>query len=248
MDDGFSDQLIRQEIGDAVLGVHALGATYDAFVERQIDLAVATDRRLVFWLTPAAQNSTDARQQKLIEALKLEQKQKGRWELVTNQSVRSAIDDIIRMLRPTPVSVPLPGDPGTPRVYLICDPTTPGDAQRAARIQAEISNIEKMQVYLPAQSAASSDRSDAHQKLLRDCDGLLLYRNAAPERWLYQTLPDVVFAERLVHRPPVRSKAFLLNDPSIVAGFPGVPVLSEASDFRLSDLEVFLAPLRARAA
>jgi hypothetical protein len=61
-----------------------------------------------------------------------------------------------------------------------------------------------------------------------------------------ETYSDVLFTEDLVDRAaPVRSKAFLLNDPSLLSGkIQGVPVIPQAGQFRLSDLEPFLAPLR----
>src|SRR4029453_12925432 len=104
-----------------------------------------------------------------------------------------------------------------------CDPTTPEDAGFARELQADIQKQEGMHVELPlANSPNVSARQDLHEKLLRESDGLLLYRKAAPERWFREAFQDVVFAERLYQRPPLVSKGFLLNDESALKGFPGI--------------------------
>ena len=149
------------------------------------------------------------------------------------------------MLRPRAAATGAPANGDAPLVYLLCDPTTPEDADFARQLQADIRKAEGMHVELPlADSPSVSARPDLHQKLLRESEGLLLYRKAAPERWLYQTLPDVVYAERLYQRPKLRSKAFLLNDASVLQGFSGVPLFLQTPQFTLKDIEPFLAPLR----
>jgi hypothetical protein len=104
-----------------------------------------------------------------------------------------------------------------------------------------------MHVELPlANSPNVSARQDLHEKLLRESDGLLLYRKAAPERWFREAFQDVVFAERLYQRAPLVSKGFLLNDESALKGFPGI--FQQSPEFTLKDIELFLAPLRERGA
>ena len=131
------------------------------------------------------------------------------------------------------------------RVYLLCDPTTQEDTVFALGLKQQLRDKERMEVFLPqADLSAASDFSKQHQALLQACDGLLLYRNAAPDQWLLQTVPQVLFAERLAGRPPFRSKAFLLNDPTPFQGYPNVKVIERKPQFNLADLEPFLAPLR----
>jgi hypothetical protein len=247
LDEGYADDLIEQDLKPAVLSVHILGAAYDPFVEHLIDLAIRLDKRTAFWLTSEGEASQDARQRKLIEQIRSEEKQRGDWALLRNRSSRAVIDDILRMLEPKPALPRVNGAGAAVRIYVLCDLSTYEDAERARNIQAKISETEKMQVDLPPViGSGGATRADLHYQLLRECDGLLLYRKAAPEHWLFQALPDVVYTERLVERPPVRSKAFLLNDPAILRGFTGVPVITQSDDSRLGDLEPFLAPLRKR--
>lgn len=250
-DEGYGDDLLQRELKPVLLSVHLLGAAYDPFAEHLIDLAIQLGKRLVFWLTPEAEESQDARQRNLIDQIRAGSKQAGEWALVRNRSSRAVIQDIMGMLRPKPLGAPTAAPPArndeAAKVYVLCDPRTAEDAERAREIQAQIRAKENMQVDLPAIAAPDgATLADLHQKLLRECDGLLLYRKVAPPGWLFQTSSDVVFAERLVVRPPVRSKAFLVNDPSLLQGIAGVPFIPQTDEFRLSDLEPFLAPLRKR--
>src|SRR5262249_26458310 len=83
---------------------------------------------------------------------------------------------------------------------------------------------------------------DAHQAHLRECDGVLLYRNAAPLRWLLQQAPGVLLAEQILQRPPLKAKAFLVDQPDVLAGFPNV--FERPTTVDLNILEPFLASLR----
>ena len=247
IDEGFDDDLIKEDIKPAILSAHLLGGVYDSFVDHQIDLAMDLEKRLVFWLTREAENTQDPRQRSLIEAIRLGKRQRGQWSLLNNVSQRAVIQDLLAMLRPRAAAPRVPANGEAALVYLLCDTTTPEDAGFARQLQADIQKEEGMQVELPlANSPNVSARQDLHEKLLRESDGLLLYRRAAPERWLFQTLPDVVYAERLLQRPQLRSKGFLLNDASVLQGFSGVPLFLQSPEFTLKDIEPFLAPLRER--
>jgi hypothetical protein len=245
IDSGFAPRLIKKTIEPAILSVHILGARYDPFDETQIDLAIELEKRVVFWVTRDAETSQDPEQRKLIERIRHGQKQQGRWDLLKSRSDRAVFDEIVGMLRPKAAPPPPKTESGPKQIYLLCDPTTPEDAALAREIQTQIRQIEKMDVQLPGGDARTvTARSDLHQRLLRESDGLLLCRQAAPEPWLFHTLPDVLYAERLVQRPKVLSKAFLVNDASILQGFTGVSVIPQSQPFVLSDLDPFLAPLR----
>jgi len=249
LDEGFDEDLIKEDIEPAILSAHLLGGKYDSFVDRQIDLAMGLEKRLVFWLTREAESTQDPEQRDLVERIRLGKRQRGQWSILDNPSHRAVIQDLLGMLRPRAAAPGEPAKGDAALVYLLCDPTTPEDADFASRLQADIRQAEGMRVELPlANSASASAGQDLHQRLLRESDGLLLYRKAAPERWLYQTLLDVVYAERLLQRPQLRSKGFLLNDASVLQGFSGVPFFLQSPQFTLQDIEPFLAPLRVEGA
>ena len=246
IDEGFADELIIKDIKPAVLSAHLIGGVYDPFVGRQIDLAKGLDKQLVFWLTQEARTTQDARQRELVRAIRRGKRQKDKWELLENKLQQIVIQDFLRMLRHQPATAVEPANGGPARVYLLCDPDTPKDADSAQQLQDDIRKVEGMQVELPI--ADVRGRKARHEELMRECHGVLLYRKAAPERWLYQFLPDVVYAERLFQRPPVISKACLLNDASLLQGFSGVPLFLEPPKLSLKVLEPFLTPLRGRSA
>jgi hypothetical protein len=102
---------------------------------------------------------------------------------------------------------------------------------------------EPLEVFVP-QGGAAVDRLERHRQLLRECDGVLLCRSAAPapDQWLFQTVPDVLFAEQQLNRPPMRSKAFLLGEPDAFRGLPNVIPLVDP--MAAQNLESFLQPLR----
>jgi hypothetical protein len=235
----------------ALLSIHLLGSSYDAFSAQQIQLAAELEQKLVFWLSVGAETTSEESQKELIALLRNGKRSHSSelpagWALLVEKSPRKLIQEILSMLKPLR-SGPTPAQRvnGNPRVYLLCDPTTQEDAAFAASLKQELQEKEGMQAYLPQTGLlAASDFAIQHQALLRDCDGVLLYRNAAPDQWLLQTVPQVLFAEKLVKRGPLRSKAFLLNDPAPFEGYPNVKVIPRKAEFKLGDLEPFLAPLR----
>jgi TIR domain len=249
LDSGFRDETIEKEmLLPAILSVHLLGTSYDPFTEHVIDLAIRLEKRMVFWLTPGTGKAQDARQRKLIERIRLREKRTAEWELLENGNSRAVIDDILELLKRKTATAPAKSNGQAARVYLLCDPKT--DVDGAREIQAQICNQEMMRVELPSISRLGAVKRTDHEKMLRECDGLLLFRKAAPTKWLLETCNDVLFAENKVERAtPVRSKAFLVNDPALLAGkIAGVPIIPQTEEFRLSDLEPFLDPLRKRGA
>ncbi len=241
IDAGHSADLIRKELKPALLSVHVLGAAYEEFVESQIKIALDLDKPIVFWLTREAESTSDARQAKLIDDIRLGRFQQD-CEWLNLRSAQAFADHIIEKLKPRRVAAAPPPN-GKARIYLLCDPTTPEDAAFSRDIQARIREQERMAVEVPV-----ADSLAVHEQLLRDSDGLLLYRNSAPERWLYRTAEHVIHAETLSQRQrPCDSKGFLLTDPSVLSGSP-VDLFRPSPEFTLNDIEPFLARLRNRSA
>lgn len=250
-DRSFTDKYVRREMDGALFSVHLLGGVYDAFSEHQITLAAELERKLVFWFATGAEETANERQRRLLALIRDGKRSDGAelpqgWALLIERSPRKLIQEILSMLKPQRGAPPPLGRAnGSPRVYLLCDPTTQEDTAFALGLQQELLQKEGMEAFLPqAGLPTAADFTMQHQALLRDCDGVLLYSNAAPDQWLLQTVPQVLFAEKLVNRPPLRSKAFLLNDPTPWEGYPNIKVIPRRQQFQLGDLEPFLAPLR----
>lgn len=235
-DEGSSDKLIKKELERAKLSVHVLGPTYKPFVERQIELALELERPLVLWITRAALATVDTAQKQLIARLQAD----GR-EWLDSKSAQDFAKHILDKLKPRgDIAGASPQEPAAKRIYLLCDPSTPEDNAFARDVQQQISARERMLVHLPATD--SPNASAAHEQLLRESEGLLLYRKSAPEPWLRLTALHVIHAEALGNRT-CQSKGFLLNDPSVLRDSP-VPLFQPSPQFSLSDIEPFLAKLR----
>jgi hypothetical protein len=238
---GFEDKVLLRDIEKAVVTVHLIGAAYDPRCERQLRLASEAGRRMLVWFAKETETRqrVDPRQWALIESIREMRDPTTRVDWFTG-TVQEMIGQIQSSLRPKPVE---PGSDvlqGT-SVYLLHDATTPSDAAFALTLRADLRKQEHLNVVFPPPVLASSmDYRQRHLAQLQNCDGVLLYWNAAPETWFEQYVPDVLYQGR---KARARTKAFLLDDPSRV-GDQLIPVIRKSSDFCLTDLEPFLAPLR----
>ncbi len=245
VDDFYSDDAIVKLLEPAVRAIHLLGAVFEPIVERQAKLARELGKERVVWLSAEARNGVSDQQRALIGSL-TEQDPGDLAPTVLTGRRRRMIDEVLALLAPLPASrqpLAAPGINGRPAVYMICDPSTPRDREAAQHLGAEMSTAEGIVVILPEPaSAAGLPAAEAHRQRLQACDGLMLFRNTAPIQWLTQSLPDVLFAERLERQRPLRAKAILLDDPDLLRGVPGVIVCGGEPE--LGDLEPFLSQLR----
>ena len=151
------------------------------------------------------------------------------------------IENVLQLLVPRPGEVAAaPAPNGQATVYLVCDSSAPEDSAFAKTLGHDLIEKEGLKVLLPG--TATNNNMEAHQQRLREADGLLLYRNTAPIEWLRQNLADVLFADRLERNKPLKAKAFVLDDPDLLKGYPNV--IPRTPQFTLHDLESFLGPLR----
>lgn len=250
-DASFADELVRQEMNGAKLSIHLIGSAYDEFIERQIVLAADLEHRLVFWLAADSQSTGDPRQRELVTTVRDGKRPRASnrtlpdgWMLLRDISPRKLIDEVLAVLKPKPAaSVPRAGD--LRHVYIIHDATTQDDTQIATTLKEQLSRREGFEVSLSRADLPSvGDLRQRHERLMKSCEGVLLCRNHAPQDWMNQLAPEVIFAERLLDRQPLRSRAFLLADPEPWSRFPNLRVIPYTAQFQVADLEPFLAPLR----
>ncbi len=124
-------------------------------------------------------------------------------------------------------------------------PRPPRTRKVALDLKDQIARHEKMEVFVSrADLSSPTELKLWHENLLRSCDGVLLYRNAAPEGWWNQLAPEIILAERRFERQPMKSRAFLLPRPPSWEVGPDVKVIPYQSPFELAKLEPFLDPLR----
>jgi TIR domain len=233
---------VRKYIDDSHIAVHLLGPSADLGIRDQIDLALEAEKKMIFYLLRGHESATGD-QKRLIEDVRENKMNlpRGRWALLESRStdLKQALIELLAPPRPsaaTPESLS--------RVYLLCDPNTPEDAVFARQVQAEIQNQERISVELPAAAADSHSPVAQHERLLRECDGLLLYHDKAPPKWVKRSFADLLTAEDLPRPRPLISKAELVAAPAIRDPSLELTVIQRGDQFELRQLESFLAPLR----
>jgi hypothetical protein len=244
VDAGFDRQFLRDEIERANVAVFILGGEYDPFLESQIELALELRRPIVAWIHPAKSQAAGARQAALLQRFREDTEFPEGSQVLGGASVRDLIRDLLELLRPRPEPPALPQRNGElARVYLLFDPTTRSDREFAGELEI-LMRQRQMTVFKPELSfAAHSDQLQRHEQFLRECDGVLLYRDGAPPQWLEQTLPDVLLAEFRLHRPPLSAKTCLVTDPLSLQGLRGLQVIRRSDPFDPAHLQPFFAEM-----
>jgi hypothetical protein len=240
---GLDRKTLLQFIGETRVTVHPLGSASDRDVREHIDLAIEAEKKVIFYLT-RGHASAQGEQKKLIEEIR-ENKwslREGTWALLESRSPAVLRQDLIALLAP-PRPATKEREDGAARVYLLCDPTTPEDAGFAREVQGSIREKEKMQVELQQVAADSNSPGAQHERLLRECDGLLLYHQKAPSKWYQRNFVDLLTAEDRADRRELKSKAQYVSGDHIA--YPGLTVIQRRDPFDLGQLEPFLQPLRA---
>jgi TIR domain len=243
IDSSFADDFVTEELHPAVLAAFIVTGRHEPFLAHQLALARGLSKRMLVWLHPNVA-SADAKQRTFIDAVRGGTVLSPEASLLEGMSSRDMIQHVLDALKPRPVADALPRNGhGPSRMYLLYDPTTEGDAQVAVRVRDAV-RAQPIDVFVPdATTVQWGSRSERHQQLLRECDGVLVCRSRtkAPDQWLLQTVPDVLFAEQQLQRPAMRSKAFLVAEPDTLRGLPNVIPLIDPN--RIPSLDAFLSPL-----
>ncbi|MCC6590691.1 MAG: toll/interleukin-1 receptor domain-containing protein [Bryobacterales bacterium] len=233
-------ELVEAELEQAVAAVFVLGAEYDPFVTFQLKEAARLGVRPLIWIDPEARGRASQQQAALLESVGRLNGLPATTRLLTGTNDREMISAAVGLIS-APAEEPavngVAAGPGG--VYLICDPTEEEDRKLAEQWRSKIEDREALNVFLPSRNGFA----ERHEQLLKQCEGVLLFRKCAPFPWLQQNAWDVCTAERLYKRPPLRSKCFVVDDPSPFQTYP-VQLVSEPDRVDLGRLEPFLARLR----
>jgi hypothetical protein len=208
-----------------------------------MEMARELGLQLIFWPHPAALKSADAKQAAWMEKLRAAEDLPEGSQMMGGSSIRDLIHDLLELLRPKPETVAPAGVNGGDKVYLLYDTTVADDVAFASKL-GELISGRKMSVFVPDPNlSANSDRLPRHENLMKACNAVLLYRGAAtsPDNWLFQTMPDVLWAERKYGREPLKAKTFLLNDPTPLEGIGDVQLIPCAGEFSPQKLDPFFA-------
>jgi len=239
---GLDRKTLREYIDETRITVHVLGRDFQSDARDEIDLAIEAEKKLVFCLVRGHESAT-SQQRELIDGIRENKRNlpEGKWALLESRSPAVLRQDLIGLLapaRPTPTA-----QDNASRVYLLCDPTTPEDVGFAREVQGRIWDRERIPVEVPPAPAETLSPAAQHERLLRECNGLLLYYEKAPAKWYARNFGDLLTAEDLAGRRELKSKAMLVGGSNIA--YPGLTVIQRSDPFDLGQLEPFLAPLRA---
>jgi hypothetical protein len=242
---GMAPDFIRKEFKGALLSIHLLGSEYHPLAERQLDLCAEAGQKMAVWIRKGADETAGEQQRMLLKAVRdFDRIPKG-TPVIEGSVGRTPVNDLLELLKPVPTKAST-GDTsaGGPTIYLICDPSVDEDRDFAFELERIIEEREGMHVVVPQRDAAGAHAR--HQKMLLDCDGVLLYREKAPENWFFQYFADVARAEKLLKREPIVSKAILAPDGdfSDLPCPPSVRLIGRTHPFSFDALDPFLAPLR----
>jgi hypothetical protein len=252
VDNTFDRQMLRDEIERAKVSVHLLGGKYDSFTELQMNLAIELGRPILTWMHPGLTPAADAKQVAFLNTIRESTALPKGSQRLGGASIRDMAMDLLELLKPRPDPPPLPdGVTHEGRVYLLYDPTTPLDCQFASELEKLMSQRGLM-VSKPDPAITSlSDKLLRHEQLLRESDGVLLYWDGAPVKWLESTVPDVVLAELRLHRPPL-AKTCLVSDTRPLealgnlhlAGLNSPEIIRRSDPFDPADLDKFFDALQ----
>jgi hypothetical protein len=230
------------------VSVHLLGREGSPVIQEHIDLARDSCQKVFFCLTEGHEKA-EGEHQTLIADIRGNKWNlpDGSWALLQNSNKAKLRQDLIDSLSPpwqlsaSRRSTLTNGRADTPRVYLLCDPTSTEDADYAHALQQKIREKEDIDVELPEKPSGFSSPATQHERLLRECDGLLLYYQKASPDWYRRNFADFLMAEDRKRQRELKSKALFLGSD---ATFPGLMVIQRRDPFNLQQLEPFLAPLR----
>ena len=252
-DPSFHERLLRDDMDRAALSVHLLGTRYDAFTRRVAILAADGEYPMAFWIADTSDTAIDKDQRGFLESIRagLRPENESRelppgWWLMGDVNIRRFIAAVIAKLRPLPPG-PDDGSDDVSKVYIVHDSTTVEDAKVALHLKEQIREREKkMEVFLSSTELSTpSEARLRHEQLLRSCDGLLLFRNAAPDGWWNELAPDLnLVRRRFPRQQPIKSQAFLVPEPPRWTVDPDVRVIPYLPSFTFESLEPFLSPLR----
>lgn len=239
---GLDAKVLRRFIADAGVSVHIIGGAGDDSIRSQIDLSLDAGKKVFFYFAHG-HASASGEHARLIDDIR-ENKwglAEGTWSLLEGRSPAILRQELIGLLKPGGPMMDAAQSAGM-RVYVLCDPTSPEDAGFGREIQAQIHKREAFEVELTQPAAESHAPADRHEHLLEGCDGLLLYRQKAPDRWYQRNFADLLTADDRKRSRALRSKALLVAGSTMV--IPGLTVIERREPFDIGQLEPFLAPLR----
>ena len=173
---------------------------FDPFVERQLRHRRRVGKRLVVWLHSSAASRREE-EEKLIAGLRSGDRSARRCDAAEGVSGRDMIHEVTEALKPQRVV----SSSAQTRVnqWSTCSPRS--DDVRSTETGGHRARlIATGWKCSSAGATTAADRVGSTSVCFAKCDGVLCRGAArAPDQWLFQTVPDVLFAEQQLSRPPM---------------------------------------------
>ena len=217
-------ETLRLTMDGARLAVFTLGATYDNFVQEQIDCAQQLHIPITYWIDPR-KTEPEPEQAKLIGALR----EQG-CAVLNGLSIRQVAEQVMARLQLKP-GAGVPGGGGPKSVFLLYDPTTAADGDFANGQLGPMLREQGLAVLTPDARHGSTDRLQDRDRFLEQFDGVLLYRDQAPDGWLWPNLMELSVADT--------AKGCILPAGQTDPFSRFVPVIPRGADFGPAQLAPF---------
>jgi hypothetical protein len=217
------------------------GPSYKSVTVLQNELAIQQSKRgalqRVIWLHEGTR-SENPQQQAFIEALHRDAETQFGADLITGdlEVIKAAIHTTLKRLQQLASAPPMPSaatDDSAKMIYLICD-----EKDRKATVPIRrFCRAEGFEVVLPAFEGDATAVREANQKLLTDCDAVVLFYGAGDEAWKrtvgnelkkmrgYRDGHSPAVAYTYLAEPATRDKEDLIDmeEPNLINGLEGFP-------------------------
>jgi hypothetical protein len=189
---------VRDALREAKVAIHLIGAHYGfvpegeerSIIELQSDEAIyqasTSTAARIFWLAPNAQ-SQDPRLRALVDRLQKQSTERGRVDLLANQTIEALKTLVLDRLNPASRAAPAAVKAASALVYLMCDQLDRADV---GPIQDFLFD-QALEVRLPLFEGDSEQIREEHYETLKECDGVLIFWGKAKEGWLRTMLRDL---------------------------------------------------------
>ncbi len=245
---------MREYLQQATLSVHVIGTHYGIIPEMersrssvhlQLDLAAArcgnpNFSRLI-WM-PEGLQSTDERQQALIDALQ-------HSSLAGSELLQTKLEDLKTIVhaklapKPTPTTNG-PEEQGLPSVYLICDKQ---DYDETRPLEDFLSD-QGLAVLPSPLEGDETQFAQYHKESLQLCDAVMVYYGRVSDTWAQLKRLELLKLAGAGRDRPLLAKAFYLSAPTTNQKerfrCPGALVVKNYQGFDTATLAPFLAHLR----
>jgi len=216
---------LRAALQGAQLAVFTLGALHDDYVQKQIDEATQLGIPIAYWLD-ARKGTPEPDQSRLLAALR----DRG-CPVLNGLSGIQVAEQVIARLR----AQSSPAANKEKSVFLLYDSTTPADGDFANGPLAQMIRDRGLTVFTPDAKLGPADRLQGRDQFLEKFDGVLLYRDQAPEGWLWPNVMELSVAET------TKSCVLAPSQADVFSRF--VPVIPRGADFGPRHLAPFFEQL-----